>query len=226
MSQVWLFDIDGTLIHSGGAGETAAVRTVASLFQVDETHGETHFAGRTDRAIMWDIFRFHQIEQNEANWDRFQAAYVTELQNQLQQRPGGVLPGVVPLIEAIQQQFDRPIGLLTGNTEAAAWIKLKHFAIDHLFHFGGFGDQHCDRNDVAQSAMKNAARQLQQEVTPEQIWVVGDTPNDIRCARAIGANVIAVATGNFSFQQLAEHQPDLVIHDLTDPAVHEVVTGD
>ena len=223
MTKVWLFDIDGTMIHSGGSGENAAVKTVAALFGKSESHGDTKFAGRTDRAIMWDIFAHHQIDSSEENWQRFQVAYTNELRSQLQTRPGGVFPGVKELLDALRFASDIPLGLLTGNVKTAADIKLQHFGLDHHFSFGGFGDDHADRNDVAKAAHEKAEEVLGEKVSPDRIWVVGDTPNDVRCARSIGANVIAVATGGSTREELGDSKPDVLVDDLTDQKVWKLV---
>jgi phosphoglycolate phosphatase-like HAD superfamily hydrolase len=108
------------------------------------------------------------------------------------------------------------IGLLTGNTRAGAFRKLQHYRIDHYFSFGGFGDDYACRNEVAGSALRSAAEHLGIQPDPQQTWVVGDTPNDIKCAQSIGANVIAVATGTFTQEELASHRPNACLADLSD----------
>src|SRR5262249_3669921 len=109
------------------------------------------------------------------------------------------------------------LGLLTGNIRAGARLKLGHYDLYHHFAFGGFGDQHWQRDDVAREALAAVGQHLGCAVDPRQVWVIGDTPLDIACGRAIGARVAAVATGWHSHAQLAAAQPDLLLNDLADP---------
>src|SRR5262249_8462247 len=109
------------------------------------------------------------------------------------------------------------LGLLTGNIRAGAQAKLGHFGLDHYFGFGGFGDHHLDRDDVAREAYDAVHRNHNGSVVRERIWVIGDTPLDIRCARTIGVRVAAVATGWHSLAELEAEGPDLLFADLADP---------
>jgi phosphoglycolate phosphatase-like HAD superfamily hydrolase len=118
------------------------------------------------------------------------------------------------------------MGLLTGNLREGAQIKLQHFGLERYFSFGGFGDVHPDRDDVAQSALDAARAALDGQSGDEQIWVFGDTPLDIRCARAIGARVLAVNTGVDSRDELERACPDVLLDDLSDTQqVLEIVEG-
>ena len=110
------------------------------------------------------------------------------------------------------------LGLLTGNYREGAFIKLGHYRIDTYFGFGGFGDRHHHRDDVAREALVEAQQQCDGNVTLPRLWVIGDTPADIKCGRAIGANVVAVATGSFSQETLAAAGPDHLFADFSDPA--------
>ncbi|MBX3436387.1 MAG: HAD hydrolase-like protein [Planctomycetaceae bacterium] len=218
MRQVLLFDIDGTLLNTGGAGQQAmelALQTVCGVTR--PTHGVSA-AGRTDRAIITDLFAYHGIASSPEVWTAFQAAYFDHLAQVLPTLPGRMLPGVVDLLESLHSRDDLLLGLLTGNFQRGASLKLGHYKINHYFHCGGFGDEHHDRDDVARAALNDVIRHQRSAVDAEQLWVIGDTPFDVRCGRAIGARVVAVATGSFSREQLAESAPDHLLDSLEDAA--------
>jgi phosphoglycolate phosphatase-like HAD superfamily hydrolase len=111
---------------------------------------------------------------------------------------------------------DVAVGLLTGNLRQGARMKLVHYQLDHHFSFGGYGDEHLDRNQVAETALEAARRHLDSRCGAPNIWVIGDTPLDIRCARWIRARVLAVATGSHPREELADHRPDVLLDDLSD----------
>jgi phosphoglycolate phosphatase-like HAD superfamily hydrolase len=213
-----LFDIDGTLLSSGGAGKHAMYAAMVAEFGVIELHDDVPFAGRTDRAIGRDLFLRHSLEDSEANWRRFERAYLEHLPQSLVSRPGRVLPGVAELLEQLHRRGDVSIGLLTGNLRDGASNKLRHYGIDHYFAFGGFGDRHFDRNDVAREAYAEVVKRLPAPVSLQHLWVIGDTPLDVRCARSIGAKILAVCTGFHSRAELAVEQPDILLDDLSDPS--------
>jgi phosphoglycolate phosphatase len=219
-----LFDIDGTLIHSGGAGQAGIERVLAEEFGVTAPTFGISTAGRTDRGIARDLIRFHQLAESEATYERMLQAYLRILPIELQARDGGTYPGVRDLLNRLSQRRDVRLGLLTGNYREAAWQKLRHFELDHHFEFGGFGDDHADRDDVARQALaaahSHAASQSANNasINTDHIWVIGDTPADVQCGRAIGARVIAVATGIHSRAELEPTQPDHLFDDLHDVA--------
>jgi phosphoglycolate phosphatase-like HAD superfamily hydrolase len=214
---VALFDIDGTLLSSGGAGRAAMESALREEFGLGQLRGRVEFSGRTDRAIGGDLFRLHEIEETPPNWERFLARYLRLLPGCLARHNGQVLPGIAALLERLQTHGQIARGLLTGNTREGARIKLAHYGLAHHFDFGGFGDHHLDRNDVAQEALDNLRRHYNNSIRLDRVWVIGDTPLDVRCARAIGARVAAVATGWHSLEELAAAQPDLLLRDLSDP---------
>lgn len=212
-----LFDIDGTLLNSGGAGQAAMEAALKTMFGAhDPVHGIST-AGRTDRAIVTDLFSFFEIDFSEAVWNEFLEAYLKELPTHLATRDGSVLPGVVEILEALDVREDVVLGLLTGNFARGAQAKLSHFQIDHYFPFGGFGDVHHHRNDVAREAVKMLKEYHPDPFHPDQVWVIGDTPADVECGRAIGAKVIAVATGLYSGEELQAAAPDFLFADFSNP---------
>jgi phosphoglycolate phosphatase-like HAD superfamily hydrolase len=212
---VCLFDIDGTLLNSGGAGKAAMESGLAAEFGLARVRQGIPYSGRTDRAIGLDLLRSHAIEHTPANLRRLQQAYLRNLPACLQRYDGKVLPGIAALLERLAAQEQVVVGLLTGNIREGARLKLGHYHLYHHFAFGGFGDDHLERDDVAREAL-SAARAHCRNVACERIWVIGDTPLDIRCARAIGARVAAVATGVHSLEELEVEKPDLLLADLSD----------
>lgn len=212
---VLLFDIDGTLIDAGGAGQAAMEASIAAEFGANRPVTGISTAGRTDRAIAIDLFQFHGIDVNEDHWSRYLKSYFRLLPNALQSRPGVILPGVPALLGQLQRRGDVQLGLLTGNFAEGARLKLTHYGLDHHFPFGGFGDAHLDRDDVARDALRKVQTR-HPGVQPDRIWVIGDTPSDIRCGKAIGAKVVAVATGMFPANELKAHQPDILLNDLSE----------
>lgn len=212
---VILFDIDGTLLNTGGAG-TAALHAAMSVgFGATAIH-EVAVHGRTDRGIAAALFQLHAVDDSEENWIRFRDHYLDQLRIQLPQRKGHVLPGVVELLDQLRQRDSVALGLLTGNTQAGAQIKLEHYRLFDRFAFGGFGDHHPLRDDVAREALKAANGNFNGQIVSEKIWVIGDTPADVQCARAIGARALAVATGIHSRDELGAAKPDILFDNFED----------
>ena len=212
---VCLFDIDGTLIATGGAGKAALERALAALFGISVPIEKLQLSGRTDRAIVADLFRLHDLDHTPDNRARLTEAYLRHLPDCLAASAGRILPGVAILLERLRSRGDVLLGLLTGNIRAGARIKLGHYGLHQYFTVGGFGDHHTDRDDVAREALADVMRH-RNAVDPRRVWVVGDTPLDIRCARAIGARAVAVGTGWHGMDELAGHGPDLLLDDLSD----------
>src|SRR5580765_6658199 len=215
---ICLFDIDGTLIHTCGAGTAALREGLRSAFGIDQPTDQVAIHGRTDRGITRDMFRHHGIDDLPEHWERFREAYLRALPESLAARSGQVLPGIVSLLELLTTRDDVVIGLLTGNTREGARIKLAHYGLDHYFDFGGFGDNHLERDDVAREALATARSRVGVPVDLTRVWVIGDTPTDVSCGRAINARTIAVATGNHTRDELAAAAPDHLATDFSDPA--------
>jgi phosphoglycolate phosphatase len=211
-----LFDIDGTLVLTGGAGMYAFAETFAEDFGVPEISREVPFAGQSDRGIAGNLFVAHGVENTAENWERFREGYVTRLLDHLRRREGVVLPGVFRLLDRLEALGDVHIGLLTGNVAAAAEIKLSYYDLWDRFEFGGFGDDHPDRNDIAATAVARARERHGKASDKERIVVIGDTPNDIRCARSVGAYAVGVPTGHTSVEEIAAEGPDLIVETLED----------
>jgi phosphoglycolate phosphatase-like HAD superfamily hydrolase len=213
---VCLFDIDGTLLASGGAGKAALESSLCEEFRVP-LRAQIPYSGRTDRAIARDLLRAHEIDDTLENWQKLLTGYLARLPDSLNRHQGRVLPGIAHLLDELRRRTDVSVGLLTGNVRAGARAKLGHYQLFERFSFGGFGDHHFDRDDVAREALAAVHAHVGSHVKSERIWVIGDTPLDVRCARAIGAQVAAVATGVHDLAQLEESAPDLLFRDLSDP---------
>lgn len=216
--RVLLFDIDGTMVAGAGAGRTAMEEAFEALYGKPLTIETQRLSGRTDRGIGLELLREYQIvtpQTQEAELARYFEAYLERLPARIQQAPGRLLPGVQEILDHLRGKEGLGLGLLTGNLKSGAIHKLNAFGLTEYFAFGGYGDHHEDRDDVAREALK----QSRQSVGPaSEVWVIGDTPLDIRCARAIGAKVLAVATGGHPFAELEQHQPDLLLENLADVA--------
>jgi phosphoglycolate phosphatase-like HAD superfamily hydrolase len=211
MVRLILFDIDGTLIRTHGAG----MKAFASEFGIPNGTERVQFAGRTDRSLVREMFLNHGLAPSAANFQRFFESYVFWLDHLMAQCNGEVCPGVREFIRGWEGRPQPPLlGLLTGNIRLGAEIKLRHFDLWRRFRLGGFADDHEDRDQIAVAALERARRALGTDLRGEQILVVGDTLHDIRCGRAIGAKVLAVATGGTSRDQLQKHQPDWLVDDL------------
>lgn len=213
---VLLFDIDGTLLNAGGAGQAAMEAALAQEFGVTRPVEGIPTAGRTDYAISRDLFAYYGLDADESAWSRFLNSYFAQLPRHLSARPGMILPGVEALLQSLAARTDVALGLLTGNFASGARVKLEHFGLHEHFAFGSFGDQHAHRDDVAREALR-LVRDQHPDAPIDRVWVIGDTPADIQCARAIGARVLAVATGIFPAAELAPHRPDVLRESLAAP---------
>jgi len=225
-----LFDIDGTLVLTGGAGIRALNRACEELVGHAAALDGIPVAGRTDRIIISDVVARAGRSLGVALFEELRARHIRYLREEIE-RPGSpqsfealgprgglkaVMPGVRELLDALQQREDVLLGLLTGNFEAGARIKLEHFDLWRYFRCGAYGDDAADRNDLVPFALKRARRCGLPELAPEHILVVGDTLHDVACARAAGATPIAVATGGFTVDQLRGCGAGIVFEDLSD----------
>jgi phosphoglycolate phosphatase-like HAD superfamily hydrolase len=210
---VLLFDIDGTLVRTNGAGKAAMEGALRESFGVPDIRDVVPYSGRTDPAIGRDLLDVHDRPSSTDQVDRLTSEYLNRLPAALRSLGGVVLPGVRELVATLKQREDAWLGLLTGNVQRGAEIKLGHFDLWHPFRGGGFGDGRTDRDDVARAALAAAKASLGRE--PSSVWVIGDTPLDVSCARAIGAKVVAVATGWHSLDELRACRPDACLDDLS-----------
>lgn len=221
-----LFDIDGTLITSGGAGEKALKEAMRTRFGKTEDFSGIVLAGATDRGIAMNLLEKNHLPASDENVAALMDAYLHHLSEEIGRHAGSVLPGIVPLLEALQRRENVVLGLLTGNLVRGAEIKLRHFGVWDFFEFGAFADDHHDRNELGHFARARAMETTGSEFPPERIFVVGDTPRDIECGRAIGARTVAIATGQYTVEELQAFHPDFLFATFLDtPEIVAVLAG-
>lgn len=219
MTRLLLFDIDGTLVLTGGAGKRAMDRAFETVFGVADAFTAVSMAGRTDRWLVEQALAHHGLEPTADRLDRFRTEYLATLESTMHE-PGagrrGLMPGVPLVLAQLAARSSTHLALLTGNYEAGARIKLTHFGLWDHFAWGAFGDDHAERDALARAAVAMAPARGVTLDAPSHAVVIGDTPHDVACARAAGARVIAVATGGHSIDDLRACDPDLALEDLRD----------
>ncbi|MEO7723653.1 MAG: HAD family hydrolase [Chthoniobacterales bacterium] len=211
-----LFDIDGTLIDSGGAGIQSLKDVLQQQFGISDDLRGVEIAGKTDSGIVHQILHKMRIPVEDETTKAFLELYLEFLARELPLRDGRVLPGVPELLQRLRERPQNVLALLTGNLKRGAKLKLSHYGIWDFFEFGAFADDHHDRNELGPFAQRRAREKHAVDFAAAEIDVIGDTPHDIACGKAIGARTIAVATGTFSRAQLAEHQPDQILDDFAE----------
>jgi len=228
MRKLVLFDIDGTLVLTGGAGIRAMNRACEELVGHPHALDGIPVAGRTDRIILTDVVARAGHALDGGLLDRLREGYISNLREEIE-RPGrtqsfeslgarggvkAVMPGIRELLDVLDRRENVFLGLLTGNFEAGARIKLEHFDLWRYFRCGAYGDDAADRNELVPFALERARRGGLPDIAPDHILVVGDTPHDVACARAVGATPVGVATGGFTVEQLRESGAEIVFESL------------
>jgi phosphoglycolate phosphatase-like HAD superfamily hydrolase len=222
-----LFDIDGTILLTDGAGKRAIHRALVEVF--GGTGPDDHrFDGKTDPQIVRELMRMegHGDEHIDAHMSPLLDRYVAYLDEELRIGASGVrvMPGVCELLDALDTRDDVLLGLLTGNLVAGARAKLGSAGIDpERFRVGAYGSDHETRGELPAVAQRRARDDLGIDVAGRDVVVIGDTPADIACGRGIGARAIAVATGGYTVDELRAHSPAAVFADLSPTA--EVVNA-
>jgi phosphoglycolate phosphatase-like HAD superfamily hydrolase len=214
-----LWDIDGTILRSAGAGMKALNTALQAVFGLSGSFAGIDFAGRTDLWIIRQIFARFGIEDNPENRAAYIEGYITALPAILRSCDSGVLPGVREILVRAADHPDVVQGLLTGNLRRGAEAKLGFHGLYEYFPIGAFADDSEVRNELGPHALRRARQHWGVDFPPGQVWIVGDTPHDILCARACGARVLAVATGGSSVAELTRYNPDAIFEHLGDPSV-------
>lgn len=214
-----LFDIDGTLCLTGRAGWRAMNRACQEVLGVDDAMASVEFAGRTDWSILRDVMAKHGRTLDPPLLADLRDRYVRHLGEEIEQPGTGVkdvMPGIRPLLDALQGRDDVALALLTGNFIEGARIKLEYFDLWKYFPCGAFGGDSASRNDLVPVALARARACGLVNGHPSQVFVVGDTPNDVECALVVDATPIGVATGGYSVEELRACGAEIVFPDLSD----------
>jgi len=211
-----LWDIDGTLIDSGGAGERALRLALQREFAIEDAFAWLEYFGRTDLWIARSILEKHHGAATPKTIRRFLAAYLKALGEEMNNPHARILPGIADIIARVSGTSAIAQGLLTGNLRQGAETKLGHLGLWAAFPFGAFADDAEQRDDLGPHALRRASAHCGNNFSPAQVFVIGDTPHDISCGKAIGANTVAVATGRYTREQLQSHKPTIVFEDFAD----------
>lgn len=216
--KILLFDIDGTLLHTGGAGRIAIERVFLEEFGIQQAWGKTQPDGKTDPLIFEEIAtrtlkRSLTLDEYERLNHRYIAYFRSEIQRSERYR---VMEGARELLAALQHRPEYLMGIQTGNVEEAAWLKLEKGGLNTYFSFGGFGSDALDRRDLVAKAVERALQISKQPVPPYQIFVIGDAPQDILAGKALGLRTIGICTGRAKKEDLLSYKPDFCLPDLVD----------
>ena len=227
-----LFDIDGTLVDSGGAGRLgleASFRAVFGLDDISDPVSRIRFDGKSDPTIIADIAQAAGLPKGEVEtrYAELQHAYLEALRAQLAlpNPRRRVLPGVLPLLERLAARPDVSLGLITGNIEEGARVKLEAFGLNRYFVDGGFSSDHPERSEIARIAYQKLSRRAGFRFSPDRVVVFGDTELDVACAKANGFRAIAVASGGAPRDRLLAADPDALFADLTDTGAILIAMG-
>jgi len=217
MARIFLFDVDNTLLNSGGAGSRGMNLAFHDLFGIDNGFEGVEFSGRTDSAIFRNGLLLHHIPDGDfpALLARFRTSYLRHLAHTLPETRGQVLPGVPVLLRSLSETPGVRLGLATGNFRRGAMMKLEHYGIRPFFRTGGFGEDSELRSEVVARAIRRLGGRPGGR---NPVYVLGDTPIDVEAAKANGAVAVAVTTGTASADELVSAGADAVFPDLGDVA--------
>ena len=221
MTKLVLFDIDGTILLTSGAGRRAIVTAIAEEVGSSEAMGSVRFDGKTDPQIVAELLAaagHHEApspDRVESICRRYVELLATELERPTTQT--SLMPGIPGLLDRLEQEEGVVLGLLTGNVARGAELKLRSAGIEpERFRVGAYGSDAAHRPELPPIAAKRAARFFGREPTGQEVVIIGDTPADIACGSCIDARAVAVATGGYSVADLAACGPHAVFEDLSD----------
>ncbi len=214
MKKLILFDIDGTLVHTGGAGALSMNKAFFERFGIQDAFKNILMAGKTDRQIMREGLQFHSLPYVDGNVELLVKGYLQNLRVEMNNPRRKLKPGIIEALNVLREK-GAVVGLLTGNLEQGAQIKLEAFNLNEYFLDGAFGSDHEDRDRLLPVALEKFSRRGLL-FSPGDCIVVGDTPLDVQCAKIHGARCIAVATGPYSKEELLDTEADVVFDTLED----------
>ncbi len=225
-----LFDIDQTLLHTGGAGSRALKLAAEEVLGGPVDLDGMLYAGRTDLLLISEVIQRAGRNPNDHPdlINAIKLAFFRYLPATLEESTKGRLMPGVPAVLDLLSQNGACLGLCTGNFRYSAFLKLSHFRLADYFTEGGFGDLYPDRADIARDAVRRCSRRFNLSLPADRVVLVGDTPEDIRAGKAIGARTVAVATGIFDEDTLRAAGADLVLPDLSDAegVIRALLSGD
>jgi phosphoglycolate phosphatase len=211
-----LWDIDGTLVDTDRAGERSLLILIRELYGRD-LGGKlpVQLQGRTDTSIARDILAHLGVTATPEEEKKIRDGYIALLPTTLPAGKSKLHAGIKEALEAVHAHPEIHQGLLTGNQREGARLKLEHLDIWHYFEFGAYAEDSHDRNELGPFALTRAKEKLGIDFPPERVWIIGDTPHDVACGKAIGAKTIAVATGGFTVGELEACEPTCTFPDLS-----------
>ena len=227
--RLFLFDVDGTLVTARGAGRTAFGRALLKTYDTTGPIEDYDFRGKTDQRIVWDLMRGAGLDDARiaAGVAAVFEAYVAALEALIGDGARvSIMPGVAEVVRALAARADAVVGLLTGNIEPGAQVKLRPTGLWPLFRLGAYGSDDMDRRRLPAIACERAHRLIGRRFAFQEVTIIGDTPLDVDCARACGAFAVAVATGFHPADDLTACAPDLFFNDFSDvPATLAALTA-
>lgn len=209
-----LFDIDGTLIDSGGAGTRSLNAAFREMFSIDDAFGGISMAGRTDVEIIRTALLKHGFPDDDGEIPAMMDAYVGHLRREIENKRRHIKPGIMDALKELSETGGVALALLTGNIERGARVKLDSFGLNEYFPFGAFGSDEDDRDRLLPVATGRFREHYGMDIGFADCLVVGDTPRDVRCAKVHGARSVAVATGSYSYEALLETDADIVMREI------------
>ncbi|UCF95068.1 MAG: haloacid dehalogenase-like hydrolase [Desulfobacterales bacterium] len=214
MEKLVLFDIDGTLIDSGAAGSRSWNQAFWSTFAIRDALKGIQMDGKTDIQILREGMAAHGLTLDDSLLLEITTRYLENLRSEIENPAAHIQPGVMALLNFLDANDKYAVGLLTGNLESGARIKLDPFGLNQYFALGAFGSDHEDRNRLLPIAVEKYKKMSGEKIRYEDCVVIGDTPRDVQCAQPYRAQTIAVATGNYTYDSLLVTSADYVIQNL------------
>ncbi len=224
MKKLVLFDIDGTILSTRGVGTRSVLGAMKSVFGREVAVADGYsMGGKTDTQIVMELLEKAGVSREETleKLGQLWELYTSRLEREIHLCDPTVHPGVPELLERLEPHV--LLGLLTGNVERGAWIKVGRVGLEGYFRMGAFGDRAAERRLLPAIAVRKAEALMGRRFDGKEIVIIGDTPNDILCGRHLGVKAVAVATGSYSLGELAEYEPDYLFENLGDTAAAEAI---